>query len=225
MARIYQSRTLRSTLRNLDQQVKRQGFASRLARSGLSVPEEGVTQVDGTLDVVGDLNVSGNLGVSGPATFAGDTEIGGNAAITGTLSLPAGIIDNDALAHQTDAGIAPADTQTGWATTTSMATKASTSVTVPAGFTEALVVALGTVVFQDTAPNRFDSRCRIEGTNGDTIVSLASNVGNASPNHMTLLSVTGGQVINVDVQVLSAVATGGQPANQAAIKAFAVFLR
>lgn len=116
MARIYRSRTLRSELLEQRRQMKVLGAASKLARSGLSVPEEDVTQVDGSLNVVGDLNVSGA------------------AEITGTLSLPAGIIDNEALAK-------PVVPQTVWerASGFSVAVPWSTvitkTVTVPDGFT------------------------------------------------------------------------------------------
>ena len=66
--------------------------------TGLSSPDTGVTQVDGDLNVVGRQTVTGPISVHGTANFDGDTTIGGNAAITGTLSLPNGIINNDALA-------------------------------------------------------------------------------------------------------------------------------
>ena len=106
-----------------------------------------------------------------------------------------------------------------------MATKATTTVTTPAGFTSALVTALGMVVFQDTAANRFDSRCAIEDTAGPTIISLANLTGSASPSQTRVVPVTGGQVLNISVQVLSVVATGGAAANQAVITASVVFLR
>lgn len=223
--------SLQRYLRRQARQAQRQAQSSGFARSGTSVTAEDVTQVDGTLNVAGNLNVSGpaaiggTLGVTGPATFSGTTSIGGNAAITGTLSLPAGIINNAALANQVSPAVAASVTQTGWATTTSLVTKATTTVTVPAGFTSALVTALGMVVFQDSAPNRFDCRTRIEGTVGPTIMSLANLTGSASPSSTRVVSVTGGQVLNIDVQVLSAVATSGVAANQAVITASVVFTR
>lgn len=55
MARQYESRTLRSTLRRMDDQIKRQGSASRFALSGLSVTgDEEVT-------MHGDFVVTGNF--------------------------------------------------------------------------------------------------------------------------------------------------------------------
>lgn len=61
MGRIYRERTTRRTLANMDRRIKAQGSASVLARSGLSVPEEGVTQVDGTLHVLGDFIADGKV--------------------------------------------------------------------------------------------------------------------------------------------------------------------
>ncbi|MDM8084755.1 polymer-forming cytoskeletal protein [Cellulomonas cellasea] len=113
----------------------------------------GSTQIDGTLDVGAQTTIGGTLGVTGvttlgaatsvtgelsvtgSATFSGDTEIGGNARITGTLSLPAGIIDNDALMNPiqfvdvfaSDSGLNYSTSQTSLATCT---------LTVPAGFTK-----------------------------------------------------------------------------------------
>ena len=64
--------------------------------------------------------------------------IDSNLAITGTLSLPAGIIDNDALANPVvpDAGEASA---TGFAVSDTATAVASFPLPVPAGFTQALV--------------------------------------------------------------------------------------
>jgi len=235
--------TLTAYLVRQRRQAERQANSSAFARSGTSVTAEDVTEVDGTLNVVGNLDVTGpasfsgdttiggTLGVTGPTTLGAPTTVSGSLGVTGpmtvsgTLSLPAGIINNAALANQVTAAVAPAVTQTAWATTTSMASKASTTVTVPAGFTSALVTALGMVVFQDSAANRFDCRCVIEGTAGPTIISLANLTGSASPSQSRVVAVTGGQVLNIDVQVLSVVATGGMAANQAVITASVIFLR
>src|SRR5690606_16349112 len=69
-----------------------------LRNAGLRVAE-GALHVLQRLVVEGDQEVTGTLDVGGTAAFSGDTEIGGNLKVTGTLSLPAGIIDNDALAN------------------------------------------------------------------------------------------------------------------------------
>lgn len=182
---------------------------SPIAGTGLSVPGPGIVQVD---DAIQSANYS--AGTAG-WRFDGDS-----------AEINAGVILEGALANLIKPAVAPAVTQTAWATTTGLVTKASTTVTVPAGFTDAQVTALATVVFQDAAPNRFDCRTRIAGVNGPTIIGLANLVGSASPSQtLVLTSLFGGQVITIDVQVSSAVATGGAAANQAVITAAVVFTR
>jgi hypothetical protein len=201
------------------------------ATIGGTLATTGATTIGGTLGVTGPATIGGTLNVTGTTTLGATTgvtgalNVSGPMAVTGTLSLPAGIINNAALANQVLGAVAAAVTNTGWATTTAMASKAGTSITVPAGFTSALVTALGMVVFVDTAPNRFDCRIVIEGTAGPTIITLASNAGSASPNQTKVVPVVGGQVLNIDVQVLSVAATAGNAANQASITASVVFLR
>ena len=124
--------SLQRWLRQQERKAQRQQQSSAFARSGTSVTAEGVVTVDGELDI------NGPLAVHGTADFDGDTTIGGNAAITGTLSLPAGIIDNAALASpvkpQSVYFSAP-----NFAVSTTPSAKASSTFTVPAGFTSAVV--------------------------------------------------------------------------------------
>ena len=109
-----------------------------------------MTEVEGELDVTGALVVTGTETVNGPlavhgtAAFDGNTTIGGNAAITGTLSLPAGIIDNAALASPLASTSIYATTDT-YVVTTTETTRASVTVTVPAGFTAAVVSVMARV--------------------------------------------------------------------------------
>jgi hypothetical protein len=92
MGRIYRERTTRRTLANMDRQIKVQGSASHLALSGLSVPEEGVTQVDGTLHVLGDFIADGKISndalmnpIRGDAAL--DSASGFSLNTTGTVPL------------------------------------------------------------------------------------------------------------------------------------------
>ena len=223
--------SLQRWLRQQERKAQRQQQSSAFARSGTSVSAEGVVTVDGELDINGPLAVHGNAAFDGYTTIGGVDVVANlvaqQASLTATVSdLAAAVADIATLvSEQVTAAVAPAVTQTAWATTTSMVSKAGTTVTVPAGFTSALVTALGMVVFQDTAANRFDCQCVIEGTQGPTIISLANLTGSASPSQTRVMAVTGGQVLNIDVQVLSVVATGGMAANQAVITASVVFLR
>lgn len=61
MPRFYRPPTLSGTIRAQRQQLKTLGTASVLSRSGLSVPGEGVTQVDGSLHVLGDFVADGKI--------------------------------------------------------------------------------------------------------------------------------------------------------------------
>jgi len=137
-------------VRQQTRQIERQASSSAFNLSGTSVTAEGVVTVDGEHHVVGALvvdgieTVNGPLAVHGTADFDGDTTIGGNAAITGTLSLPNGIINNDALANPIKVQSIQLDVSN-FAVTTSWATLVSSTITVPAGFTSAAVTVTGQV--------------------------------------------------------------------------------
>jgi hypothetical protein len=124
--------SLQRYLRQQARTAQRQQQSSAFNLSGTSVVAEDVTEVDGTLNVVGNLNVSGP------------------AVITGTLSLPAGIINNDALAN-------PVLSQSVYGTVSNFTLAAShpipaaisviktVTITVPAGFTSANVSVISRV--------------------------------------------------------------------------------
>jgi len=134
--------------KDLEQQVTRILNASPFTGTGMSIPAPGVVQVDGELDV------NGPIDVHGAANFDGNTTIGGNAAITGTLSLPAGIINNDALAN-------PVVPQSVWKGTTSnfglavsWSTLVSQALTVPSGVNSAQVIGFVRLVATNTTASK-----------------------------------------------------------------------
>lgn len=210
---------LSKQLADLREEVRQLRNRSPYTGTGLVPTAEGETTV------TGDLVISGNESVTGSLDVSGDMAITGNLDVTGTFTLPANSINNSWLASLTGWRAITAASSAGWATTTSMVNKAATSVTVPSGYDTALVIAWGLVTFQDTAPNRFDCRCVIEGNAGPTLINLANTVGQTTILHSRSISVTSGQVLDLSVQVLSAVATGGQPANTAICGGFALFSR
>jgi len=114
--------------------------AADILRTAGLIAAPNLLTVAGSLVVDGSETVNGPLAVHGTAAFDGATTIGGNAAITGTLSLPAGIINNDALANPIEPLAVHMDAF-GFALTVANATQASATVTVPSGFTKALVFA------------------------------------------------------------------------------------
>jgi len=66
-------------------------------------------------------------------------------AVTGTLSLPAGIIDNDALASPQTAVASHAQTATFALATGANVEKLRATITVPAGFTKAAIYGTATM--------------------------------------------------------------------------------
>ena len=116
-------RPLASRLREDRERLRVQGSTATLARSGMAVTAEDEVTVDGDFIVDGQLNVTGA------------------AVIGGTLSLPAGIIDNDALAAPVSPGVYHAEA-VGFTVSTSLAAKATITVNPPAGYTRAMVSAV-----------------------------------------------------------------------------------
>lgn len=112
---------------------------SILKSAGIDVSPDGMT-INSALDVLGSLDVSG------PASFGGNTDISGTLAVTGNatfsgdLAVPNGSITNDALQNPLAyrAGIANNESLV---IGTTEATVTQFTITVPAGFTSALVVA------------------------------------------------------------------------------------
>jgi len=156
--------TLTAYLVRQRRQAERQANSSAFARSGTSVSAEGVTTVDGELDVTGDLVVSGH------------------AVITGTLSLPAGIINNDALTSPTVPQFIYATTNT-YVVTITETTRASVTVTVPAGFTAAVVSVMG----------------RVDGRNGNTTGGWDAAGGDLLHSRSVIAGVPG---LDMDLSVL-----------------------
>ncbi|MHB1063524.1 MAG: hypothetical protein ACYC1Z_03360 [Georgenia sp.] len=205
--------------------------AAQLRAAGIHATEEGL-RVDSSLGVAGDLDVTG------AATFSGDTEIGGNAAITGTLSLPAGIIDNDALASPVS--FAEGDgSNDGFSVPQGPGefNIASMQLTVPAGYTGALVVVIGTIYALNSTATMSYLRSRVyvdHPTQGSTwgrqlLAPLPNSNGSAvlTVNHQhRYADLVGGQVITARIiAVADYVTIPAAPSNGATVCAFAIFTR
>lgn len=155
---------------------------------------------------------------------------GGNVAIEGTLSLPAGIIDNDALSNPL---VSDTD-ETGvnnYAITTSVAVRATINFTVPAGFTAATVISTATAMgYNNTAsPDYLYVQSIIDGFPGGELYSAAQagfGVGISVPFNRSLTGLTGGQVIPVSVTTRTSSGTWtATVSNQANIYALVLFTR
>lgn|GEM_PF-2992640 len=117
----------------------------------MAIKDGGVLDVDGTVNVNGATNlngpttITGQTDVTGEATFNGPATINGPAKITGTLELPAGIIGNDALTSPLKPAAIHADATNFALATGANAEKVRATITVPAGYTQALVMATVTM--------------------------------------------------------------------------------
>lgn len=222
--------SLRRHLRQQTRQAQRQQQSSAFNRSGTSVTAEDVTEVEGTLNVVGALVIDGTETVNGPlvvhgaATLDGTTTIGGNASIVGTLSLPAGIIGNDALtspvtpqavsANVTNFGVPVAETII-----------LTETITIPAGFTSAVVSMTGRVFAYN--PNSLVSyyeylyaRTKIGSLSGYAFpLEVAGTNGsgiNVSTYAAVLTGLTGGNTFTITVRAWTGDRAWGAVAQNAA---------
>jgi hypothetical protein len=149
--------------------------------------------------------------------------------IEGTLSLPAGIINNDALAAPVRPGSGGV-TQTNFALTTSPSVVAQQSIPVPSGYTQALVmngVAAGAA--NSTASHDFlYVSASINGTGGgETITTVYTGTyGSASAWAIRTLTGLNGGNITVETRVRSGnAAWPANGANAANTNALVLFLR
>ena len=203
-------------------QMQRQAASSSFARSGMSATAEGETTVDGSLIVTGNLEVSGH------------------AAITGTLSLPSGIINNDALTSPVVAGIVN-QTATGFTVPVNptWGNAVSTTITVPPGCTQLLATC--TAEAYAINPNTTGGS---NGTGGDILdcrvllngsASAGYGIGLSGSNGFTSSSSSGsfefsgltpGATLSIATQVLAVYqAFGSNVDNKATINATLVWLR
>lgn len=187
----------------------------------------GITIKGGSLRI----EAGGNIEVDGDATFGGDTTVGGNMRVTGTLSLPAGIIDNAALANPLQMTEAEGDND-GFGIPTDSTVMASCQLTVPPGFSRALVVAAGTC----TAYNAHETLVRVVYSRvwvGDAVGRLLSESAapearrvSMSPMKQDVLTgLTGGSKITCSIRMYASDPVDSSTANGASINAYAIFSR
>jgi hypothetical protein len=186
----------------------------------------------------GSANIDGSLAVGGTETVGGTLHVTGNTIIDGTLSLPAGIIGNAALAHPTASGTA-FDSASNYSVPFSAtpaaggSAKAAVSLTVPTGFTQAAI----TAVVQDSGVNstaNTDSIASWVGVLGGTAYSFAAGAS-APPGSYgvsftvlvdTLSGLTSGQVLTIQSRPFTYGATwAASTSNGTILSVNALFLR
>lgn len=127
-----------------------------------------VQELEQKFQQLGGANVFGLTGITpqdGGTEFDGYVNVNGPMSITGTLNLPAGIIGNDALVSPLYPKTAHVDLQGFALATGSNAEKLRATVSVPAGYTQALVMATAAISSRNTTAQT-DSLyvdCRING--------------------------------------------------------------
>lgn len=178
-------------------------------------------------------NVFGLTGITpkqGGTEFDGYVNVNGPMKVAGTLDLPAGIIGNDALTSPVQIGTA-SNGLNNYAITTASTVRASVTLTVPDGFTEAVVTANPTAMGQNSTATTdyLYVMAVVQGIGGGELYTSAGaglGVGLAAPFHTTLTGLTGGDVITVSVATRAGFNTwAASTANQANIYATAIFLR
>jgi len=194
-------------------------MAGARSLTAATISEGGLTIRDG-----GDLTIrdGGELHVDGLSIFGGDMRV------TGTLSLPAGIIDNAALASpaafdRTGAGESNFDI--------SLAGNlvAKQTIAVPAGYSRAIVLGVGAAAARNStaAPSFLYVGVQIGTTLPNQIYALAPAGGyvNASGNATRLLTGLSGGVIDIAVRVSASVSAWTATTSVANLDAIAIFLR
>lgn len=207
--------TITETLMTFGNNVRVEGTLTSTGAATLG----GNTSVTGTLTTSGTANIGGTMNVSGTSNFTGD------AVFSGNLAVPNGSITNAALASPLQiVGAAPA-TSGGWAVSTSSDAKASSVISVPAGFSRATVVAWANMHFMDSSPNGGWVRATIAGNGGAEMGGLANlQLGQSATHTLGLTGLSGG-TIGVSCDVRASVGTGGMSGRIAQINAVAFFQR
>jgi hypothetical protein len=172
-------KSLRAKIEQIAERVKKLENTSPFSGTGMSVPSDGTTQVDGTLNVTGNETVGGTLNVTG------------NTIIGGTLSLPAGIINNDALANPVVPGQAFQGAST-FALSVAGSNIITVNKTVPTGFTSVVVNAYGRVAATNSTATKdaVYSAVDVNGTGGNQFGNevAAGDFGSVSAGYSTLLT-------------------------------------
>lgn len=153
----------------------------------------------------------------------------GNMVIQGTLSLPAGIIDNDALASPVRGGQAGL-TKTNFPVTATATAVSSTSIAVPAGFTNAVVFCSANVsAYNNTGSSEYlYVGAQIAPISPVMIPSQAAATTTATSHGSSSRLLTGlnGGSIGISALARSAGGTwGAYPGNVAIVDAIALFYR
>lgn len=172
----------------------------------------GIRPKDGGTDLDGFVNVNGPLAVNGP------------------LSLQPGSIQNDALTNPLKQTAVYSDAD-GFTLTPDEQDFCVTTITVPEGFTEAMVVATGTVNTYNTNAESDYLWARVYVNTGFGRRMFALMHATSGPASLTvnkqvqLTGLVGGETITCKIKLASQVANVTSSSNGASMNAFATFTR
>lgn len=193
-------------------------MAGARSLSAATISDGGLTIRDG-----GDVTIrdGGELHVDGLSTFGGDMRV------TGTLSLPAGIINNEALASPSNFARTGGGAG-GFSTGPTSQAVAIQQIAVPDGYSRAIVMAVGTAAAQNTttAANFLYVGARIGSVAPNLTWALAGPSGYANATASATRTITGlsGGTIECAVMVSTGAGTWTGP-SMANLDAIAIFLR
>lgn len=177
----------------------------------------GISPKDGGTDFEGYVNINGDGTINGPLEVNGDSEFNGSLSINGPLNLQPGSIQNDALTNPIRflSGVNDNDALV---ITLTDATICTYTFAVPDGFTQAFVIAYGSIgVVNPTGANAsIGGRVYIDRPNGQGSTwgprrfqqALAGADAATYPFKQTIVTgLTGGQTITCRMTSMNAGAT------------------
>lgn len=192
-----------------------------------------ITDIKRSIRELAAANIFGPMGVRpqmGGMVVEGYQTVNGPMTITGSLDLPAGSVPNDALANPVQTATASSGI-TNYAIDTVSTVRASVTLTVPAGFTRAIVMANASAAGTNsgTSADYLYVSAVVQAVNGGELYSSAAaglGVGLVAPFSPTLTGLSSGQPVTVSVATRAGTATWtAVTANQASIAATAIFLK
>jgi len=178
----------------------------------------------------------GGITVEAPGTVRSSDFVAGStgwslgaAAEFNTLTLRGGIIGNDALANPADFG-SSGSSASGWTVPTVETSVLTGSITVPAGFTRAVVLAIASAgaVNQTASADFLYVAAAILGTRGGSSIGYAGPSGGwtmQTAHAIRALTGLSGGSITLDCKVDAAGGWGSNTSNVANLDAIAVFRR
>ena len=169
------------------------------------------------------------MGVSpGQVDFDGNVVIGGDMSITGTLSLPAGIIDNAALTSPAEFARTGGGAS-GFEVSVTATAVAEQAIPIPAGYTQALVMAVATAAARNnTSSTDFLFVGAKIGTTSPNVTWAAAEAGKyatATGSATRLVTGLSGGSLKVSAWVSSQAAPWAGTTSMANVDAIAIFLR